>query len=146
MKRPTPNVFLFVFVSFICISCASVKLADTDADITAKSFAVDSGKSNIYIFRNEDIVLNTPISIQVNGAPLGNTGAKTYILAKVLPGKHTIVAKGENTEKLIVETEADRNYFIWLEVRLGAVTNHGHLHLVNKAEGKKGVAESRLIK
>ena len=146
MKFRYPKILILVLYSSLCFSCASVDLAAPDEDSAAKTFNVTDGKSNIYIFRNEDVILNTDVSIEIDGRPIGSTGAKTFILATVSPGRHRIVSRGENTEQLEVETAAGRNYFVWLEIRIGVVTNHGHLHLVDEEAGRKGVMESRLIR
>lgn len=146
MKLCFPQLIFVIFLSAVCAACASVNLADPDDDSAAKTFNVADGKSNIYIYRNEDVILNTGVSIEVDGKQLGSTGPQTFILATVSPGRHTIIASGENTEKLEVTTEAGKNYFLWLEIRLGAFTNRGHLHLVTMEEGKKGVMESKLVK
>ena len=145
MKLRFPQLLTVIIISFACFACASVNLAEPDEDSAAKSFAVADGESNIYIFRSEDVILNKGVSIKVDGRPMGNTGPRTFILATVSPGKHTITATGENTEQLEVETVPGENYFVWLEIRLGAFTNHGHLHLMNEDEGKKGVMASKLI-
>ena len=146
MKLRFPKLLTVIIISFASFACASVNLAEPDEDSAAKAFDVADGESNIYIFRSEDVILNTGVSIEVDGKPMGNTGPKTFILATVSPGKHTITATGENTDQLEVETASGENYFVWLEIRIGAFTNHGHLHLVNEDEGKKGVMASKLIK
>ena len=146
MKLRFYQLIIVIFLSVVCFACASVNLADPSDDSAAKKFNVADGKSNIYIYRNEDVILNTDVSIEVDGKQMGSTGPKTFIRATVSPGKHTIVASGENTEKLEVTTESGKNYFVWLEIRLGAFTNRGHLHLVTMEEGKKGVMESKLVK
>lgn len=146
MQVRFPQILIIVILSSISVACASINLAEPDEDSAAKLFKVETGKSNIYIFRNEDVILNTNISIEVDGKPLGNTGPGTFILTVVSPGKHIIVAKGENTDQLEVDTLAGRSYFVWLEAKLGAFTNRGHLHLVDEDEGKKGVMDSRLVK
>ena len=146
MKLRIPQLIIVIVLSAICSACASVNLADSNDDSAAKTFSVADGKSNIYIYRNEDVILNTGVSIEVDGKKMGNTGPRTFILATVSPGKHTVVASGENVEKLEVTTEAAKNYFVWLEIKLGVVTNRGHLHLVSMEEGKKGVMDSKLVK
>ena len=146
MKLCIHHIIVVFVLSAICSACASVNLADPNDDLAAKTFSVADGKSNIYTYRNEDVILNTDVSIEVDGKKMGSTGPRTYILATVSPGKHTVVASGENTEKLEVTTEAGKNYFVWLEIRFGVVTNRGHLHLVPKEEGEKGVLDSKLVK
>ena len=146
MKLRFPRLIFIICLSVVFVACASVNLADPNDDSAAKTFSVADGKSNIYIYRDEDVVLNTDVSIEIDEKQMGSTGPQTFILATVSPGRHTIIARGENTETLEITTEAGENYFVWLEIRLGAFTNHGHLHLVSMDEGKKGVMESRLVK
>ena len=141
---------LLKFVSAVilvvsCVACASARLAKPEQDVAAKQFQVPAGESNIYIYRNENIVFNNEISVDINGKHAGNTNQKTFIFKSVAPGKHSITAFAENTEFIEITTIADKNYFIWLEVRLGAVTNHAHFHLVGEAQGKSGVMDCKLI-
>ena len=85
------------------------------------------------------------LSYQINGKHAGDTNHQTFILKSVAPGKHSITAFAENTETIEITTVADNNYFIWLEVKMGVVTNHAHFHLVDEAQGKTGVRDCKLI-
>lgn len=134
-----------VAISIACIACASIKFAAPDADSAAKLFNVPNGKSNIYVYRNVNVIIDTAVSIEIDGNPAGNTGHKTFILKSVSPGNHTITANAENTDTIDLNTEPGESYFVWLEVRTGAATNHAHLHSVSEEKGKKGVMESRLV-
>ena len=138
---------LFAVLSsvLVLVSCAGVQFADQADDAQAKQFQVAAGKSNIYVYRNQDVGINTSISVSVNEAHVGNTDKGTFILETVSPGNHTIKAEGENVDELQIVTTAGRNYFVWLEVRLGVVTNRAHLQLVDESQGKTGVRESRLV-
>ena len=143
-------VRLFKFIAWVvlvvsCTACATARLAEPELDLAAKQFQVSAGASNIYIYRNEDIVFNNEIPVDIDGKPAGDTNQGTFILKSVAPGKHSITALAENTETIELTTVADNNYFIWLEVRIGAVTNHAHFHLVDEAQGKSGVMECKLI-
>ncbi len=134
-----------VALSTTCIACANVKFAAPNEDSKAKQFNVTSGQSNIYVFRNENLILNTGISVEIDGEHAGNTDQKTFILKSVSAGHHTITAQAENTDTIDLTTEVGKNYFVWLEVRIGAVTNHAHLHSVSEEKGKKGVKECKLV-
>jgi hypothetical protein len=141
---------LFKFLSCVilvvsCVACASARLAKPEQDVAAKQFQVPAGEANIYIYRNENIVFNNEIPVEINGKHAGNTNKETFILKSVAPGKHTITAFAENTETIEITTAVDNNYFIWLEVKIGAITNHAHFHLVDEAQGKSGVRECKLI-
>lgn len=143
--RPLQFILITVFI-MTCTACGSVQYMAPEQDSEAKQFKVADGKSNIYIYRYENVVFNTDISVDIDGQHAGVTNHKTYILQSVDPGKHTITAHAENIDELELTTEAGRNYFIWLEVNLGAVTNRAHLHSVSSQIGKAGVNECRLVK
>jgi hypothetical protein len=134
-----------VILAVSCVACATARLANSEQDVAAKQFQVPAGESNIYIYRNENIMFNNEIPVEVDGQPAGNTNHETFILKSVAPGKHSIAAFAENTETIEITTAADNNYFIWLEVKIGSLTNHAHFHLVDEAQGKSGVRECMLI-
>jgi len=134
-----------VSLSIVCIACANIKFSAQDEDSAAKQFNVANGESNIYVYRNVGVIIDTAVSIEIDGKSAGNTDHKTFILKSVSPGNHTISAHAENTDTIDLTTEPGGNYFVWLEVRTGAVTNHAHLHSVGEEKGKKGVMESRLV-
>lgn len=145
------NIFSFkliilLFLAIVCVSCANSPLAPAADDAKAKRFEVTNGKANIYIYRDEDVVLNTPVSLFLNGEAVGETGAKTYILKTVEPGTYKIKADGENTAEIEVNAQANKNTFVWLEISLGVFTNRAHLHQVDDKKGKQGVRTSHLIK
>jgi hypothetical protein len=145
--RLNPFRFLLVIVfTLSCVACATAQHATPDEDSAAKRFNVTNGKSNIYIYRNENLGLNTEISVDIDDKHAGNTLQETFILQTVDPGKHKITAHAENTSEIELITEAGKTYFVWLEVELGVVVNRGHLHSVSEEKGKAGVLECRLVK
>ena len=149
MKQNLPprlgRLFFVAVVTYLLTSCANIRYADVEGDELAKQFSTITEKANIYIYRNQDVGINTNISVSVDGVPVGNTDRETFILTTVAPGEHTISAKAENVDELRIVTSAASNYFVWLEVRLGVVTNRAHLHLVDEDEGRRGVTESSLV-
>ena len=132
--------------SAIITACTSVQLADKESDASAKSFAVEKGMSHIYIYRNETENFNTTMSVDIDGSHVGDTEHRTYIAKTVSPGKHVITAHAENTSEIELTTEADKNYFVWLEVTIGAVIPRAELQNVSKEKGHAGVNESNLVK
>ena len=125
--------------------CASVPMASPEQDAKAKTFKVQQGKANIYIYRNESMGSAVKMPVLVDGKMVGDTVAKTYILTTVNPGKHTILSKTENDSTLDIMAERGKNYFVWQEVKMGAWSARSKLQLVDEATGKKGVADSKLI-
>lgn len=125
--------------------CASVPMASPELDSKAKSFNVAPGKSNIYIYRNENFGAAMKLAVVVDGKALGQTAAKTYFAVEVEPGKHTVVSMAENTSNLDLVTEVGKNYFVWQEVKMGVLSARSKLQLVDEATGKAAVGECKLI-
>jgi hypothetical protein len=141
------NIFtVAALLSVVTIAgCASVPMASDEQDSKAKKFAVPAGKSNIYIYRNESFGGAKKMSVLVDGKMVGDTVSKSYIYLTVNPGKHTVTSRAENESVLNVTTQANKNYFIWQEVKMGGWSARSLLQLVDDATGKKGVGESKLI-
>ena len=146
MRSGLLQLLAIATIAMACTACAGVKLAEADADLEAKKFATTPGMSNVYVYRNSSLLIDTTVSVEVDGEPVGHTGHRTFLLESLPPGDHLITAKGENSHTIDLTTAPGKNYFVWLEVKLGAVTNHAHLHLVSEEKGKKGVMESRLVR
>jgi len=47
---------------------------------------------------------------------------------------------------LEIETDINKNYYVWQEVKMGAFSGGSKLQLVEEAKGKAGVKECTLIK
>ena len=126
--------------------CASVPMASKEADMAAKQFKPTEGKSNIYIYRNESFGAAAKMTVVVDGKLAGSTAAKTYMVESVNPGQHTIISKSEDDSTLNLTTEANKNYFVWQEVKMGMWSARSQLHFVNEEQGMEGVNECELIK
>jgi hypothetical protein len=137
--------FSLIVVAGLLAGCASVPTASDEVDRQAKTFAVAPGKSNIYLFRNESMGAAVKMDVALDGRPVGQTAAKTYMLFEVEPGKHTLVSKAENESILEVNAAAGANQFVWQEVKMGLLFARSSLQLVDDAVGKAGVAECKLV-
>ena len=136
---------MLVVAAALLSACASVPMATSEADQTAKSFVVPQGKSNIYIYRNESLGAAIKMPVAIDGQLVGDTAAKTFIFKTVEPGDHTIVSKTENDSTLTITTEPGKNYFIWQEVKMGWWTARSKLHLVTEQKGEKAVPNCKLV-
>jgi hypothetical protein len=126
------------------VGCASVPMGDSKQDAALKTFAQKKDVAGLYIYRNESIGAAVRMDVEVDGKPLGQTAAKTYVYTEITPGKHSVVSKSENDDTLEIDTVAGKLYFIWQEVKMGFLFARTQLHLVNEDEGKKGVLETQL--
>jgi hypothetical protein len=84
-------------------------------------------------------------NVEIDGAPFGQNGSYTYLHAEVVPGRHSVTSRGENTDTLEFDAEAGAIYFIAQEKKFGWFAPRTKLHLVPEAEGRKGVQGTRLV-
>lgn len=131
-------------ISLSLVGCASVPMGDPKQDAALKTFTEKQNVSGIYIYRNESMGASVKMDVDVDGKPLGQTAAKTYFYTEVEPGKHTVTSKSENTSSVQLDTVAGKLYYIWQEVKMGALYARTKLSIVSEEEGKKGVLESKL--
>lgn len=139
-------VGIFVVTAALLSACASVPMASTSEDQSAKSFIVPQGQSNIYVYRSETLGAAVKMPVAIDGRLAGDTAAKTFILKTVEPGEHTIVSKTENDATLTITTEPGKNYFIWQEVKMGMWVARSKLHLVDEQKGEQAVRNCKLVK
>lgn len=123
--------------------CASVPMASTAEDTSAKSFVVPPGKSSIYVYRDETMGGAIPMTVSLNGKVAGQTGPKTYFVFQVDPGSHEVSSIAENTVVLRVTAEAGKAIFVWQEVKMGFWMARSQLQQVSEEVGRKGVAECK---
>lgn len=84
------------------------------------------------------------MDVEVDGAPLGQTTAQPYLYRELIPGKHTITSRAENTDTLNVDAQPEQLSCIWQEVKMGILFARTKLHLVDGREGPGGVMGIRL--
>ena len=124
--------------------CASVNMGSPEKDAAAKQFATTPGKAAVYVYRNETMGAAVSMDVSLDGASIGQTGAKTFLYKEVTPGKHTLVSKAENTDTLQFDAVAGAITYVWQEVKMGVLSARSKLKLVSETEGQKGVRESKL--
>jgi hypothetical protein len=125
--------------------CASVPMASVDEDAKAKTFQVQPGKANIYLFRDEVFGAAVGVPVALNGKVAGKTGSKTYFLWEVNPGDYDVMSLGENTSTVKVRAQAGRSYYVWQEIKMGLFGARTELQEVDEQRGKAGVTASSRI-
>lgn len=126
------------------VGCASVPMGNGKQDAAAKTFTPKPNVAGLYIYRNESMGAAVRMDVEVDGKPIGQTAAKTYLYKEVTPGKHTVTSKSENTDSIQVDAAPGKLYYLWQEVKMGILYARTKLHLVTEAEGKQGVLETQL--
>ena len=132
---------LLAILVLLASGCATVTMAPQEDDTRAKTFAVKSGKANIYFYRDETFGAAIKMPVSVNGRIAGETASKTYFLWEVDPGIYDISSHTENTSTLKLIVEPGKNYFVWQEVKMGLFMARSELKQVDDATGRKAVAE-----
>ena len=142
VSNPFFLAIVLLLTSFVT-GCASVPMASMDEDTKAKSFAVRTDKSNIYVYRNETIGSAVRMTVALDGKLAGQTAMQTYFLFEVDPGSHEVSSVAENTSTLRLNTEGGKAYFVWQEVKMGLWMARSQLQQVDEQTGRKGVAECK---
>lgn len=126
------------------VGCASVPMGDAKADAAAKAFVAPKEATGIYIFRNESMGAAVKMDVEIDGKPIGQTVANTYLYKEVAPGRRVITSKAENTETLEIDAKPGTLVYIWQEVKMGLLFARNKLQVVDESTGKKGVNETKL--
>ncbi len=129
----------------LAAGCATVPMAPPEADAKAKTFAVEPGKANVYVYRNAPFGGAIPMTVALNGKRVGQTGPQTYFFWQVEPGKYEIQSIAENTSTVALDVQPGKNDFVWQEVNMGLWMARTALQIVDEAAGRKGVGECKRI-
>lgn len=126
------------------VGCATVNTGDPKQDAALKTFAVPKDKAGVYVYRNETMGAAIKMNVEVDGQPIGQTGANTYLYKEVAPGKHTVTSKAENDSAVEIDAKPGELLYLWQEVKMGFGSARSKLQVVDQAQGQKGVLESKL--
>lgn len=143
------KLFVAVLViSIIQFGCASVPvevpMGDPQQDETLKTFAVAPDQAGLFVYRNQSLVMDVRTDVELDGTPLGQTAAMTYLYTPVAPGRHVVTSRAENIDTLAVDVEAGGLAYVWQEVETWADSPQVKLHRMGKDEGRSGVLECAL--
>ncbi|RZI40018.1 DUF2846 domain-containing protein [Herbaspirillum sp. HC18] len=126
------------------VQCATVPLESAERDTQAKQFAAPpDGRANIYLVRYYTIEPKVKTRISVNGQPVGKITPRTYMLLDLPAGPHTLNARTDHDFGIELDLEASKTYFVEHQLTLHLNTVTGKLKLVDAADGKKKVMQSR---
>ena len=129
---------------FALMGCASVPMGDTKWDAYLKNFSSVPDKAGLYVYRNELFGGAVKMDVELDGKPMGITVAKTYLYKELMPGKHTVASKAENSDSIELDAQPGKLYYIWQEAKMGILYARTKLHLVDEVMVQKGVNETKL--
>ncbi len=133
-----------VVIAVLASACASVPKAAPEADALAKEFRTTPGKTNVYVFRDESFGAAVKMSVLLDGRMMGDTAARTFLLAAVDPGPHALVSKAENDSRLDFVAQPGKNVYVWQEVKMGVLMARSQLQFVDEEGARARVQQCSL--
>lgn len=130
--------------------CASVQLADGNAQDEVKQFKTQPGLTNLYVCRENALLVGVGITtdVQLNGESIGFVRPNTFVQAWVEPGDHTIQMKndgiaGMHSPKITFETQGSDTKFLWIGVTGGGMGTYTIDHFESPAAGMRCVQDAK---
>jgi hypothetical protein len=145
----TRSLLTLITLAVVSAGCGAfsgtIEYSDPRADAAGKSFAVLPGKGNIYVYRNQVYLRETPLEVILDERWTGRTLGQTYFLVEVDTGMHVLRAKGDTEARLDVMVGPGQNVFVWLQVSPSLQTARGTMQVKVEGEGRAGVLECRRV-
>ena len=137
-----------LIAAILLAGCA--QLPPTPQDIQAKKFENVSGKSVIYLVRDDPDFNDAATSLWLGEARTITTYPGTYYRWEVTPGTHRIAGFAGDSGAISVRVEPDRIYYV--QQRVGpftmgysTVAPTSRFYVIPEANGRAVVARSQLI-
>ena len=139
-------LLMIVGIFGVLSGCATVPMASLNDDVTAKKFQVASGRSAIYLYRNEGFASAVRISVSIDDQMAGQTAPFTYFLWDVAPGHHIIKSHAEDVSSLDLVALPGKPHFIRQEIKTGMWAPRSILYEVNDSDGRTAINECKMAK
>ena len=97
--------------------------------------------AGVYIYRHETFGAAVSMAVEMDGNPLGSTGAKTFLYVAAAPGRHVITTRAENADHLEIDVVAGERYYVWQAVEIGERYARTRLQRVDEPTGQAAVAD-----
>lgn len=152
MKNMKQKCSLLIVVLVLIVAftgCSSIQLASSEANIRAKSFSAEEGKSVLYVIQDGGYGSGRALfQITVDGQTQGSLAGRTYHRLVLSPGRHIIVATSlENEQLLQIETTAGSLAFVSIPSVIGWMAMRvGDMQQLRDSVGKQAVLEADLAR
>lgn len=139
---------LSLTVAWLFTGCTSVELASSSDSEKAKEFNIeDSSKSQLYVYRpNHFVGQALKKAIWIDGLYVGQLMKHTFLVEQIEPGEHVISTESEfGNNQILINTEANKNYFVRQNIKLGVFVGGASIHEVSEEKGMEDVKKCDLI-
>ncbi len=139
-----------IVVAMLAAACtSSVRTAPSAAERQAKEFRPTAGLTTVYVFRDatqwETGMSDAErISLELDGAPLGVTIAKTFLVTLVNPGPHELVSIADNRASLRFEGHPDEIVYVHQDAKY-VVSKTTYLERVDAASAQRRIQSCYLV-
>jgi hypothetical protein len=146
MKRRPALLVLAVLAG----GCAAiVSDAPREIDGAAKEFRPTPGKTTVYVFRDQTqwetgVGDTEKLRVKLDGALLGVTKARTFLVAAVEPGRHELVSIAGNESALEFVGQPGEVVYVYQEVSY-LVSVSTRLHRVDAATAQPRIRQCDLV-
>jgi hypothetical protein len=130
--------------------CATVQMADQQAQDDIKQFRTQPGLTNLFVCREQAFLVGAGITtdVQLDGESIGFVKPNTFVQAWVEPGEHTIQMKndgiaGMHSPKITFETQGSDTRFLWIGVTGGGMGTYTIDHFETPQAGMRCVQDAK---
>lgn len=122
---------LLLATSAPAAALAQAGAAATPAALTTKSGPLAApvpGKGQVVFYRPGSMMgMALGCTVREGEAELARLGSGKFYVVDVEPGRHEYYSKGEGTDKLALEIEADETYFVRCNIGMGIMAGRANL-------------------
>lgn len=141
------KVMVTAFSILFLSACATIPYSSIEQDQDAKLFnQPPSGKSSLYIFRDETFSGYLAFKVKIDNQTLGESKGETYFYQIIDPGLHRVTGISLSPSVLTFEAIAGESYYIWQDVQVGLLVAGNELKMVSPERGKRGVLKSKRLR
>lgn len=139
-----------VLAAGLATACsAPVRNAPAPVERAAKEYKPTAGMTTVYVFRDATqwetgMKDNERISLELDGAPLGVTIAKTFLVTVVPPGPHELVSVADNRASLRIDGRPGEILYVYQDAKY-VVSKTTKLQLVEASAAHRRMESCNLV-
>jgi opacity protein-like surface antigen len=123
----------------LAVLCGSASLAHAQANVAQS--APPRGKALVFVYRTDRVPIATPVSVSVNAQNVGGLTNGSFFAVTVDPGRAFLRTGDRVVTTLRLDVEANRSYFVRVDVVHGVTTVQTDMRLMSEAEGRRALTQ-----
>ena len=127
----------------VCLGSFTPALADPAVAGTTTVGTPPAGMSQVVFFRPSAMGMAVSCNVRENGKMIGTTNNGRYFVLTTTPGVHEYTTRGEKTDEIHVQTEADETTYVKCKIAMGIMAGRPNLSPSTKEEFETRVAHMK---